>query len=277
MVSLGEGCHHCTLAAYIEEVEVLTICIRAGNVPEDAVQPANARGPQEGQRASADAARSSLERGATIDSLASSIEERKISDGSSIPPVGSSLPQSLTPRTAALLQRVTEAAPGPQTSRLKPAGTQSSKDITQGAGHVSGTLSGEGVAATDEDTSIQSVGQSAEASRTTDQAVEQSPTDTPAASTMSVGATQKRSPSQHYVLGPPESAAPDTQKADPLAARKCSLSSPAPEQVPASPQKMPLKAAAQSRLEPKEPRPDSPKRQRTTGKPCFPPFQPSSS
>ena len=67
---------------------------------------------------------------ATIDSLASSIEERKISDGSSLPP--SSLPQPLTPRTAALLQRVSEAAAGRQGSSLKPTDsrpTESSDDV----------------------------------------------------------------------------------------------------------------------------------------------------
>lgn len=277
MGSLGEGCHKQILASSLKEAEVLTICIHTGIVWEVAIQPAKAMGSQEGQRASADAARSSLERGATIDSLASSIEERKISDGSSIPPVGSSLPQSLTPRTAALLLHVSEAAPGPQTSRLKPAGTEPSKDISNGAAHISGSLSAEGLAATNEDTSVSPVGQSAKALGTTEHAVAESPPSTPAASTTSVGAAQKRLPSQHYALGPPEAAAPDTHTADPLAEHESGLSSPAAEHGPASPQKRPLKSAAQSRFEPEEPRPDSPKRQRTIGRPFSPPVQPSSS
>ncbi|CAL5221597.1 g3817 [Coccomyxa viridis] len=86
-------------------------CACAENTSANEGQPGNTRKSQDSRQGG----QASL---ATIDSLASSIEERKISNGSSLPL--SSLPQPLTPRTAALLQRVSEAAAGRQGSRLKP-------------------------------------------------------------------------------------------------------------------------------------------------------------
>ena len=84
----------------------------AENIPEDQLRAAAAKESQAPTQGSSNTAL------ATIDSLASSIEERKVSDGSSLPPSG--LPQSLTPSTAALLQNVSDLPSDDQTSRLGP-------------------------------------------------------------------------------------------------------------------------------------------------------------
>ena len=84
----------------------------AENIPEDQLQAAAAKECQAPTQGLSDNAL------ATIDSLASSIEERKVSDGSSLPPNG--LPQSLTSSTAALLQNASDLPPGHQTSRIGP-------------------------------------------------------------------------------------------------------------------------------------------------------------
>ena len=118
-----EGMSKCSFASsavlvcslYSQE-EVTRVCVyhiaHAEDIPEDQLRATAAKESQAPTQGSSNTAL------ATIDSLASSIEERKVSDGSSLPPSG--LPQSLTPSTAALLQNVSDPLPGHQTSRLDP-------------------------------------------------------------------------------------------------------------------------------------------------------------
>lgn len=246
-------------------------CVCAENTSAIEAQPGNTRKSQD----SRPGGQASL---ATIDSLASSIEERKISDGSSLPP--SSLPQPLTPRTAALLQRVSEAAAGRQGSRLKPTDGSPAESSGEMAPPVLGAAHSKMELHTPEqgnfpvgDSAMQTEVRKGTAAQIVEGFVPEQLAEAEPAQSLDSAPTHAGGDA---TLDHPGAALPETPSAKLTASNGVEHSAPRRDQAQAqaSSQKRPAKAAASS-LE--EHQPQSPKRYRTSGKslPCTIAFEQS--
>ena len=219
----------------------------AENIPEDQLRAAAAK---ESQAPTQGLSNNAL---ATIDSLASSIEERKVSDGSSIPPSG--LPQSLTPSTAALLQNVSDLPPGHQTSRLGP----NSQDTAADALVLASLAPGDSLNESALGTSGQAMGTVIGQAQPGAPAVPGGQSDGSAASLPDAMPSQGRSRQD----GPPAS---EESKGQPSGSRDSPHLSKAGHSHEAGMQPSPSKRAALNKASPQEAPPILLKRQRTNGK-----------
>ena len=224
----------------------------AANITSDEGRSASPRSSQDVRQGPA-VAQASL---ATLDSLASSIEERKISDGSSLPP--SSLPQSLTPRTAVLLQRISTSSLGQQFSRLKPDHSNLGKEGDASAAAVAGADNSE-IDTQNPDHKAGLANFSGKHTAMAAQILEG--LDAPAAP-MPVVIPLKQAPLRQDSRSGPSLAALSADLPSEFA-QGAAFKSPAGEQMQAPSQKRAAHAAAPFR---EEHQPESPKRQRASGK-----------
>ena len=239
----------------IAKAQKHSVC--AENITSDEGQSASPRSSQDVRQGPA-AAQASL---ATLDSLASSIEERKISDGSSLPP--SSLPQSLTPRTAVLLQRISTSSLGQQPSRLKSDHSKLSKGSDEAAAAVAGADRCEiNTQNPDHKTGLARFG----GKHTAMAAQILEGLDAPAAQ-MPVVIPLEQTPLGQDSRSGSSLAALSADLPSEFAAQGAAFMSPAGEQMQTPSQKRPAHAAAPFQ---EEHQPESPKRQRTSGKRLLP-------
>ena len=272
------------------------MCAYAGNQAADMSQSASDSKSLDSRQGATGAAGAL----ATIGSLASSIEERKISKGSSLSPA--SLPQPLTPRTAALLQRISEAAASRPSSRLKPADSSSTEGSGEAARPAPGaslsdadaqvpggwaTLAGSSAAKGSKmaalpapgakffDVDAQAQGKWVTLANSTQDSSGQAisaegvdilePHRSAAAAAQPARALDETPPypALDAPLGPSGVTSSERQVAEPTSGIDIPADIPEPGQVQASPQKRPAKALPPS-LE--EDQPQSPKKRRTSGK-----------